>query len=224
MADLHLLRELHRFSSKHREELHEAGCFVCFHCLGGGLTSDIREWIDDDQTALCPMCGIDSLLTPVVLIDGKRVALDKTLLGEMRAYWFSIPITFKEHEVSEKIRQGVKDLQERSHNLSAEKGFWTDEAGVDMRTYPTKSWVPEKLMLMVTELAEAMEDYRAGRDLKAVTFRPDGKPEGFPTELADGVIRILDLAEALGIDLADVIEIKHRYNTSRPWKHGGKIC
>ena len=41
-------------------------------------------------------------------------------------------------------------------------------------------------------------------------------------ELADVVIRVLDLAEALHIDLEWHIEQKHKYNTMRPYKHGKK--
>jgi hypothetical protein len=48
------------------------------------------------------------------------------------------------------------------------------------------------------------------------------KPEGLVVELADAVIRIADLCGALGLDLAAAIEIKHRYNETRSFRHGGK--
>jgi hypothetical protein len=48
------------------------------------------------------------------------------------------------------------------------------------------------------------------------------KPEGFGVELADAVIRCFDLAEAMKIDLPALIELKHQYNKSRPFKHGNK--
>jgi NTP pyrophosphatase (non-canonical NTP hydrolase) len=48
------------------------------------------------------------------------------------------------------------------------------------------------------------------------------KPEGFGIELADAIIRIMDLAEWLDIDLAEMIGIKAEYNKSRPMRHGGK--
>lgn len=56
----------------------------------------------------------------------------------------------------------------------------------------------------------------------AVTVREDGKPEGFPTELADVVIRCMDLADAMGIDLWAEMERKHAYNRTRTRRHGGK--
>jgi hypothetical protein len=48
------------------------------------------------------------------------------------------------------------------------------------------------------------------------------KPEGFGIEIADAVIRCFDLADAMGIDLAAAIKLKHEYNKSRPMRHGGK--
>ncbi len=39
-------------------------------------------------------------------------------------------------------------------------------------------------------------------------------------ELADAVIRIFDLAQALNLPLPEAIMEKHRYNSTRPYKHG----
>lgn len=49
------------------------------------------------------------------------------------------------------------------------------------------------------------------------------KPEGFPIELADAVIRIMDLAERLGIDLAEMINLKMAYNSTREYMHGRRV-
>lgn len=48
------------------------------------------------------------------------------------------------------------------------------------------------------------------------------KPEGVPSELADIVIRAMDIAEFYGIDLGRAILEKMEYNQARPYKHGGK--
>lgn len=81
--------------------------------------------------------------------------------------------------------------------------------------------IPEKLMLIVSELAEALEDYRESK--MEMWFEVGSKkPCGFPSELADAVIRIADLAGALGIDLESAIEEKMAYNETRPYRHGGK--
>jgi len=38
------------------------GCFYCQAVFPG---DDVRDWVDDDRTALCPRCGIDSVLAGV---------------------------------------------------------------------------------------------------------------------------------------------------------------
>ena len=53
---------------------------------------------------------------------------------------------------------------------------------------------------------------------------PKGKPEGFPAELADLLIRVGDLAAALGIDLDFEVRRKMAYNETRPYRHGGLKC
>lgn len=60
------------------------------------------------------------------------------------------------------------------------------------------------------------------RDAENARYVLAGKPEGFVVELADVVIRIADLCGALGLDLAEAIEIKHAYNATRAYRHGGK--
>jgi len=68
----------------------EAGCFYCCAIFAA---SEIADWVDgpfvetesldDGVTALCPKCGIDSV------IPGRpRVQLSAALLTEMRAHWF----------------------------------------------------------------------------------------------------------------------------------------
>lgn len=47
-------------------------------------------------------------------------------------------------------------------------------------------------------------------------------PVGVPSELADIIIRVLDLAAAYGIDIGKAVVSKMEYNKSRPEKHGGK--
>lgn len=34
----------------------------CFSCVGIYPTRDITKWTDENQTALCPRCGVDSVL------------------------------------------------------------------------------------------------------------------------------------------------------------------
>jgi NTP pyrophosphatase (non-canonical NTP hydrolase) len=86
--------------------------------------------------------------------------------------------------------------------------------------------IPQMLINIAGEVLEAWEEYRANRKPTEVYFETDKqgnqKPLGIPTELADVVIRCMDTAEALGIDLQSAILQKHRYNATRPHRHGNK--
>ena len=56
----------------------------CFFCLSIFEPSEIHEWIKDtDGTALCPYCGIDS-----VIGESSGYPLTKEFLSEMKQYWF----------------------------------------------------------------------------------------------------------------------------------------
>ena len=83
----------------------------------------------------------------------------------------------------------------------------------------------EKLMLSVSELAEALEELRSGNHPQLIYYKPDkpNKPEGFPIEMADTIIRLLQLCVALGIDIDYAVALKDSYNKSRPFKHGKKF-
>ncbi len=81
----------------------------------------------------------------------------------------------------------------------------------------------ELLMLITCEAAEAMEEIRNGHAMTETYYDDKGKMQGVPSELADIVIRVMDLAEFYGIDLEAAIAEKHAYNVTRPYKHGGKL-
>ena len=72
------------------------------------------------------------------------------------------------------------------------------------------------IALIMSEAAEALEALRKGN-------KPDEHcPQfsGAEVELADVVIRIMDMAEARGWDVAGAIVAKHEFNKTRPYKHG----
>lgn len=94
----------------------------------------------------------------------------------------------------------VKGLTKLCHKIAKEKGFWDSKRNIG-----------EMLMLIVTEVAEAMEAHRI-KD-----------KEGFNEEIADTFIRLFDLCGGLKIDITKEIEKKMVKNKKRPYKHG-KIC
>lgn len=73
------------------------------------------------------------------------------------------------------------------------------------------------------EVSEAWEEARKPDfDPKRTYYREDGKPEGLPSELADILIRVGDMAETFGIDLEKAVAEKMAYNRTRPYRHGNK--
>lgn len=103
----------------------------------------------------------------------------------------------------------LTDICKESHQRARRKGFYDPPPTVDQR-----------IALLHSELSEAYEEYRAGKDM---IYYKDGKPEGFAIEIADVAIRLFDLCEYLGIDLENVVRIKSDYNETRPLRHGKKF-
>ena len=92
------------------------------------------------------------------------------------------------------------------HDNAVQHGWWDDE-----RSFA------EIVALCHSELSEALEEDRAGRDL---IYIKDGKPEGIAIEMADLIIRALDWFGHMKIDVDEAVAVKHSYNISRPYKHG----
>ena len=56
------ISEIYHYSSQHRALLQQSECCGCFCCLETFAYSEIEDWCDDEQTAICPHCGIDAVL------------------------------------------------------------------------------------------------------------------------------------------------------------------
>ena len=60
--DADTLAQLHRSSFRNRCRLQAAGRIACFGCLGEFEAKQVREYVDAGETALCPDCGLDTLI------------------------------------------------------------------------------------------------------------------------------------------------------------------
>jgi len=121
----------------------------------------------------------------------------------------------------------LNELRDTIHENALAHGFYDDE----------KINIPEKLMLIVSELGEAMEAYRnnyyadwEGHNSLINRNIEDNNgaferliKNSFEDEIADTIIRLLDLCGYMKIDIDYHVELKMKYNESRPYKHG-KIC
>jgi NTP pyrophosphatase (non-canonical NTP hydrolase) len=78
----------------------------------------------------------------------------------------------------------------------------------------------EDIALLHSEVSEALDAWREiGFDERT---SEGGKPDDVASELADVLIRLLDICQRRGIDLRAEYERKMRFNLSRPYRHGGK--
>jgi NTP pyrophosphatase (non-canonical NTP hydrolase) len=137
--------------------------------------------------------------------------------------------------LKEKI-SGLNEAAAIIHQNAVNKGFWEGEKNVG-----------ELLMLVVSELAEALEAHRKGKEGTIGIFENDMSygsvtiddfhhknvcynwivnrfectvKDTFEDEIADSVIRLLDLSAGLGIDIEKHIVLKAAYNEGRPRLHG----
>ncbi len=63
-------------SWRNRRHLTPGTACGCFHCLQTFPAEDVSAWADDGLTALCPFCGIDSVLPGVTDPETLRVVHD----------------------------------------------------------------------------------------------------------------------------------------------------
>lgn len=125
-----------------------------------------------------------------------------------------------------------KKLVKDCHQTAKDKGFWDNERNFG-----------EMLMLIVSELGEAIESNRKDRKADLEGFKKsttEDKEAGLhdeanftedfeyfikdtvEDELADTFIRLFDLCGGLGIDIEEHIKIKMEYNKTREKLHGKK--
>ena len=68
------------------------------------------------------------------------------------------------------------------------------------------------------EISELWEAWRAGKDSEMCD--KDINLTCTEEELADLIIRALDISRRLNIDILNAINVKHKYNLTRPFLHG----
>lgn len=110
----------------------------------------------------------------------------------------------------------INSLAADIHKNAVAHGWWGEGQKLDRN-------VGELLALAHGELSEALEEYRNGH-FDDVYYSEGGKPEGGRFEVADTIIRLLDMAESRGWDMEAAILLKHHYNLGRSYRHGGKLA
>jgi hypothetical protein len=74
----------HKYSSNHRAQLQKDKKCGCFFCLSIFDPGEIIQWVRDESgTAICPNCGVDS-----VIGESSGYRIIEEFLQQMRSYWF----------------------------------------------------------------------------------------------------------------------------------------
>lgn len=120
-----------------------------------------------------------------------------------------------------KLCNGINDSAKAILNNNIEKGFNNPNYNIG-----------ELLMLITSELGEALESHRKGKFSDWESFYKDANEIGeiesfkihikdtFEDEITDAVLRLLDLSARLNIDLEKHVNSKVEFNKTRPHLHG----
>lgn len=198
-----------------------------------------------DACNVSPVSRAFRMLTQVALVDNYFVhvsassGLETARVSDIDIYRYSEltdwePVTLVNTTVADgKPSHSLNALRDEVHELANEKGWHGHyDAAMVAGEYPdvvAKMHIATCLANIHGEVSEALECLRAThevnwlQDLMATELIDDhGKPVGFAIELADVLIRVLDLCGLLEIDIDDAVRRKHEYNKTRPYRHGGK--
>ncbi|MBR1777265.1 MAG: hypothetical protein IJ752_01605 [Alphaproteobacteria bacterium] len=131
----------------------------------------------------------------------------------------------------------LNELAAAALELTTRKGFHDTERGLESALAGQPELLAEahhlqtarRLALIQSEVSEALEACRKNRRADRVAFEKEGATkeafekyikDSFEDELADALIRILELAETEGIDIEAHVVAKMKYNAERPYKFG----
>lgn len=123
-------------------------------------------------------------------------------MGDSEKEGLNLQKTFDEMFNEWWFARQMKYLQKVLYQNAKNHGFHEDDT--------SDFAVATKIALIGSEVFEALHAHQKRQD------------DHIGEELADVVIRTMDLAETLGINLGDEIIKKHNKNINRPYKHGDK--
>lgn len=103
------------------------------------------------------------------------------------------------------METNLAELQLEAFVTAFNSGFWEFP-------HPCDAQVATKFALIHSEVSEALEAHRKNQGKRRIG-----------EELCDIIIRTLDLAEGLGINLDEILAVTIPANKERPYKHGGKL-
>lgn len=142
--------------------------------------------------------------------DKPRRGIGSWLLGEdFGKFCF---MSYKKKDNMENSKQSFVEsfeaFSKEMYDNNVNKGFWPENRNIG-----------EALALVHSEISEALEGLRQGNPAD------DKIPQHscMAAELADAIIRIMDISQGLKLNVGQAIVDKHNFNLTRPHKHGKKF-
>lgn len=77
------IQEAIKYATSNKQSIQKSEKAACYYCLKTYNSSEVLEFIEPEGTALCPKCGIDS-----VLPSNSPYELLPEVLKELHKYWF----------------------------------------------------------------------------------------------------------------------------------------
>lgn len=139
------LNRLHKKSRHNRSFLSESTVCGCFYCFKEFPFAQIKSWIDDNKTALCPYCGIDAVL------GFDSILADQQLLQEMHEHWFKSSIRLRSDEWDNALRANVTIAKRAAVRHSMAEG----QKSASRVVLSSPNMVPWTLFGMLQRLAVA---------------------------------------------------------------------
>lgn len=116
----------------------------------------------------------------------------------------------------------LDELSDVAHDNAVKHGFYDEYSDIydalsrldkpDLMKSVTRDMTLAQLAKIAGEVGEAVE-----------AIQKDKGPDDFAEELADIIIRTLDLAAVACLSIGEAVAKKMAFNESRPYKHG-KTC
>lgn len=77
------IKDASKYSIHNKKQLEESEIAGCYYCCKIFEPSEIKIYVDDNDTAICPNCKIDS-----VLGDKSGFEITPENLAKLKEYWF----------------------------------------------------------------------------------------------------------------------------------------
>lgn len=180
---------------------------LIYQVTGGGhswtMHGEYSKGRVDDLDLVEEVEEVDEIILNPESLEEIEVEIDK-----LSTDGFSVVDVWDSVEAQKDFGKTLRDWGEDVHHLARLKGWWENVERSTLAAFAN----------IHGEISEAWESFRIGNP------KSEKIPEftQIEEEMADVVIRVMDVCQANGWDLEKAIKAKHEFNKGRSFRHGGK--